>query len=146
MVQKSPFADFSQDLLDLGWRWDGLVFISPLGESIHNPTREEISRLRTKATLESVIEGRAAPQFATEAGNGRSIPVLERNLIADVERAKKRVQIARNQTSTDNHANACRELLTAIERLHWFLIDGNVPADLKEKPGTASAGRAASAE
>jgi hypothetical protein len=141
MVQKSPFADFSQDLLDLGWRWDGVVFISPLGESINNPTREEISKLRTKGSA-SALEDHSSPQFATEAGSGRSIPVLERVLIADVERAKKRVQIARDQTSTDNHAKACRELLTAIERLHWFLIDGTVPAELKEKPGTASAGRA----
>jgi hypothetical protein len=145
MVQKSPFADFCKDLLDLGWRWDGVVFISPLGESINNPTREEIAKLRTKATVASVIEGRASPQFATETASGRSIPVHERVLVADVERAKKRVQIARNQTSTGNHANACRELLTAIERLHWFLIDGTIPADLKEKSSTASAGRAASA-
>jgi hypothetical protein len=146
MVQKSPFADFSQDLLGLGWRWDGAVFISSLGESINNPTREEISKLRTRATVASVIRDRSSAQFATEACSGRSIPVLERVLVADVERAKKRVQIARNQTSTDNHANACRKLLTAIERLHWFLIDGTIPADLKEKSSTASARGVASAE
>lgn len=145
MVQKSPLVDFSKDLLRLGWRWEGVVFTSPLGESIDNPTREEISKLRTKATVSSVIEGRSSSQIATEANNGRSIPVLECVLIADVERAKKRVQIARNQTSTDNHAKACRELLAAIERLHWFLIDGTVPEDLTEKFSTASARRAASA-
>jgi len=68
-------------------------------------------------------------------------PDVERILLANVERAKKHVQITRRQpalrsrNSSAAHTTADRGLLAAIERLSWFRLNGTIPDDLRGKSG-----------
>ena len=69
-MQKSQFGNAYQDLIDAGWKWHRNLFVSPSGASIDSPTAEEILKLRTNMTVESVKAARGPEQAkgASSAG------------------------------------------------------------------------------
>jgi hypothetical protein len=59
-----------------------------------------------------------------------SVPDVEQTLRAEVDRAKKQVQLARTTMSASAHRGACAELLKALERLNSFRMTGSIRDDL----------------
>ena len=59
-----------------------------------------------------------------------SLPDIEQTLRAEVDRAKKQVQIVRTTMSASAHRAACAELLRALERFNCFRITGSIRDDL----------------
>jgi hypothetical protein len=52
---------------------------------------------------------------------------FEQVLRLEVECARKQLQATRKANPATAHMRAWRELLVAIEKLHWYLITGTVP-------------------